>query len=275
MEGAPLFDSHCHLDDRAFKGNIDVFLTKAAAAGVRRVLIAACDEASSFEALSMAGERSGVEILASAGVHPHDAKTVSEGIPEELSSLFESPKIRAIGECGLDYYYDHSARDVQRRVFEEQIEWAKRAEKPLIVHLRNADDRRKGDAYSEAMSLLEGSDAARCGGVIHCFSGDRGDAERALALGFYISFAGPITYPKSQELREVAQRVPLSSILCETDCPYLAPQTHRGKQNEPAYVREVYEKIAQLRDLSLEALAGAVWENGERLFCRPARVARV
>ena len=266
MKNLRLFDSHCHLDDRAFKGKLDLFLTRAADAGVRRVLVAACDEHSSFESLKMAGECSGVEIFAAAGVHPHEAKTVASGIPEELMDLSENPKIRAIGECGLDYYYDHSARDVQQRVFAEQIEWAKRAGKPLLVHLRNATDRRTGDAYSEAMTLLEKAHAEQCGGVIHCFSGDWTDAQRALALGFYISFAGPLTYPKSHELRAVAEKVPLDRILCETDCPYLAPQKYRGKQNEPAYVREVYEKIAELRGLSLADFSEAVWENGENLF---------
>jgi TatD DNase family protein len=172
-------------------------------------------------------------------------------------------EVAAIGEIGLDYYYDNSPRDVQRAVFEAQTEWAERAKKPVLVHLRNAPTR--GDAYGEAMAIIA-NHSKLSGGVIHCFSGGVDDARRALDLGFYISFAGPITYPKSSELREAAAYVPTDCILCETDSPYLPPQSKRGRRNEPALVREVYEKVAQARGVSLNEFSVSVWENCERLF---------
>lgn len=263
-----LFDSHCHLDMKDFAGRIDEVLENAYSAGVRKILLAACDEMSSYEVIRIAsgGEQCGVEILASAGVHPHDASGVAGGLPEELTDLSSNPRVVAIGEMGLDFYYDNSPRDVQRDVFARQIEWAKRARKPIIVHLRNAEKRADGDAYKDALGIMKKNGAHLCGGVIHCFSGETDDARGALDMGFYISFAGPVTYPKAQSLRDTAAFVPLDRLLCETDSPYLAPQSRRGKRNEPALVRDVYEKIAEVRKMPLEELAEAVWQNGRNLF---------
>lgn len=263
-----LFDSHCHLDMEDFKGRVDEALKNAYDAGVRRVLLAACDEMSSYEAIRLAEkEKNGrVKVWASAGVHPHDASGVAAGLPEELTDLSANTHVVAIGEMGLDFYYDNSPRKVQSEVFEWQIEWAKRAGKPIIVHLRNAEKRAYGDAYREAIAIMKKTDASACGGVIHCFSGEMDDARSALDMGFYISIAGPVTYPKAQSLRDVAAYVPLDRLLCETDSPYLAPQSRRGKRNEPALVREVYEKIAEVRKIPLEELAEAAWQNGDRLF---------
>ncbi|MDL2263334.1 TatD family hydrolase [Synergistaceae bacterium OttesenSCG-928-I11] len=263
-----LFDSHCHLDMEEFRGSVEGVLQRAYDAGVRRVLLAACDEMSSYETIRIAGAHgnAGVEIWAAAGVHPHDASGVAGGLPEELTDLSANRHVVAIGEMGLDYYYDNSPRDVQARVFEWQIAWAKRAKKPIIVHLRNAEKRAEGDAYRDAIRIMKRAGASCCGGVIHCFSGEVDDARAALDLGFYISFAGPITYPKVVTLREAAAFVPLDRILCETDSPYLAPQSRRGKRNEPALVREVYEKMAEVRNIPLDKLAEAVWQNAENLF---------
>lgn len=263
-----LFDSHCHLDMPEFDGSRDEALRRAYDAGVRRILLAACDERSSFEVLRLAVENnaSGIELLAAAGVHPHDAGGVAGGLPEELTDLSSNARVAAIGETGLDYYYDNSPRDTQARVFAQQIEWARKAGKPIIVHLRNAADRAEGDAYRDAVRIMKEGGASACGGVIHCFSGDLQDAGAALDLGFYISFAGPITYPKATELREAAAFVPPDRLLCETDSPYLAPQRNRGRRNEPAYVRDVYERLAEVRGVPLEELAEIIWENGERLF---------
>ena len=261
-----LFDSHCHLDMQEFRGGVREALLRAREAGVCRVLLAACDEASSYEVLNIARtvEACGVEVWAAAGVHPHEAAGVQGGLPEELTDLGSNRLVVAIGEMGLDYYYDNSPRDVQAAVFEEQLEWAGRVDKPVIVHLRNAAERSHGDAYKDAIAILKCHRGAR--GVIHCFSGNKSDAAAALDLGFYISFAGPLTYPKAQELRDVAAYVPLDRILCETDSPYLAPQTYRGKRNEPAYVRYVYERLAEVRGVPPEELAPIIWKNSERLF---------
>lgn len=263
-----LFDSHCHLDMNEFRGSVSDVLARACDAGVCRVLLAACDEASSYEVLRIAreNEAGGVEVWAAAGVHPHEASGVADGLPEELTDLGFNNRVVAIGETGLDYYYDNSPRAVQAEVFERQLEWAQSVDKPVIVHLRNASDRASGDAYKEAMKILKRHGGVR--GVIHCFSGEKSDAKAALELGFYISFAGPLTYPKAHELRDVASYVPLERILCETDSPYLAPQSHRGRRNEPAYVRYVYEKLAEVRGMPVEELAPVIWSNADKLFLR-------
>jgi TatD DNase family protein len=266
-ETKKLFDSHCHLNMDEFRGDIDDVWNRAFDAGVRRVILAAFDELSSREVARMASEGNsrGIEVWASSGVHPHDAGGVAGGLPESLTVLSAKGEVVAIGEIGLDYYYDNSQRDAQRDVFEYQLDWAERAKKPILVHLRNAKVRNDGDAYGEAISIIKNF-TGLAGGVIHCFSGDKADARVALDMGFYVSFAGPLTYPKADELRESAAYSPLDRILCETDSPYLAPQGRRGKRNEPAFVREVYEKMASVKGISIEEMAKAVWENGNKLF---------
>jgi TatD DNase family protein len=256
-----------------FAGEVDETLSRAIGAGVSRLLLAACDEASSREVLKLAGEKreTAPEIWTSIGVHPHEAEEALKdgGVFERLLGLLDLPlgaSVVAIGETGLDFYYDNSPRIAQAEVFERQIVMAKAAGKPIIVHLRNAADRGGGDAYREAAAIMKNAGADSCGGVIHCFSGEKRDARAALDMGFYISFAGPVTYPKADELREAAAYIPLDRALCETDSPYLAPQSIRGRRNEPSFVREIYEKVAETKKLPLEEFAAAVWENGERLF---------
>ena len=266
------FDSHCHLNDNRLLRQTEELLRRSAEQGVCRMLVVGCDEPSSYQALAIARKSTEIDILASVGIHPHDANTAANGIPEELVDLANNACVRAIGECGLDFFYDNSPRDVQERVFVEQIQWARRVEKPVIVHLRNAQHAASGDAYGEGLALLKKHSAHECGGVLHCFSGELEHAYQALDLGFYVSFAGPITFPKSEGLRDVARKIPLNRILCETDCPYLAPQKYRGKQNEPAYVREVYDKIAELRGISLSECAEVIWQNGIDLFGGEDRV---
>jgi TatD DNase family protein len=249
-----------------FSGDVGDVLSRARAAGVCRALLAACDGPSCAAIVQLADryKECGVELLASAGIHPHEAASASEGLPDGLKSMAYSSGISAVGEIGLDYYYDNSPRDVQRRVFNLQLELASEAKKPILIHLRNSKERGSGDAYGEAMAMMK----SRTGlsGVIHCFSGNTDDARRALDMGFYISFAGPITYPKAAALREAAVYASLDMILCETDSPYLAPQQKRGRRNEPAFVRDVYDKVAEVRGISLEELSEAVWRNGENLF---------
>jgi TatD DNase family protein len=265
-----IFDSHCHLDMEEFSGEIDGVLTRARDAGVARILLAACDEMSSRETINIARGFSsyGIEILASAGVHPHEASGVASGLPEELTDLSANEYVAAIGEMGLDFFHENSPRKIQAEVFEQQVEWAAREGLPVILHLRSAQDRRSGDAYRDAIPILKRALAPESGGVVHCFSGDRDDAAAALDMGFYISFAGPVTYPKASDLRDVAGYVPLDRILCETDAPYLAPQSRRGRRNEPSFVREVCEKMASIRNIPLYEFAEAVWENGNRLFMK-------
>ena len=266
-EQIKLFDSHCHLDMEEFKDDVPEVLTRASEAGVKRILLAASDEASSSNiARIISGKNTAdVDLLATAGVHPHEAESVAGGLPDELVKIALRPETAAIGEIGLDFYYDNSPRAIQREIFEQMLDLAVRARKPVILHLRNAKIRSEGDAFGEAISIIKNF-AGISGGVLHCFSGDKTDARKALDMGFFVSFAGPITYPKADELREAAVYSPADRILCETDAPYLAPQSRRGRRNEPALVRDVYEKLAELKNSSLIEIAEIVWDNGERLF---------
>lgn len=251
-------DTHCHLAMEDFEVDLAEILNRAALAGVERMLVVGSDEKNSIAAFDLVqgNKRSG--LYAAVGIHPHEADSASAGIPESIFELVKDPSVVAVGETGLDYFYDHSPRDVQKKVFALHVGLARECEKPLVVHVR--------DAYDDAMDILRREKASGCGGVIHCFSGEMEHALAAIDLGFYISFAGPLTYPKNSNLREIASRLPLERILCETDSPYLSPQPRRGKRNEPANVRFVYEELAAARGISLHSLAEAVRDNASRLF---------
>lgn len=262
-----LVDTHCHLNEEYYPHGLEQVFKNALDNDIRRLLFASADLKSSRESVALAGQQlDSPEVWALVGVHPHEASSVSEGLPAELCALAMSRRVVAVGEIGLDYFYDNSPRDIQRKVFREQIELARKICKPIVIHVRDAADRTAGNANSETVDILKEMNAETVGGVIHCFSGDRQNAEDALALGFYLSFAGPITYPKNIELRNLAMEIPLDRILCETDSPYLSPQGFRGKINEPSHVRTVYEMIAMLRCISVDKLAEAVKDNGDRVF---------
>ena len=262
-----LVDMHCHLNREYYPDGLAEVFAHAADNDVRRMVFASADVATSREAAALASAQTdSPEIYALAGVHPHEAENVSPSYIAELEAIAADKRVCAVGEIGLDYFYDHSPREVQRRIFSEQIELAKRIGKPIVIHVRDAQNRAEGDANGEVYAMLREQGADAVGGVIHCFSGHAEDAKAALELGFYISFAGPVTYPKNQALREISMTVPLDRILCETDSPYLAPQGFRGRQNEPWHVRSVYEYLSMLMGLPLEEFAQVVKENGERLF---------
>lgn len=263
-----LVDTHCHLDKATIETSPEAVFASAVQSGVNRLLCVGFDISSSAEGIVIAENSVGKtpEVWAAAGIHPHEASLAIAFPLHELKKMLAHPRVVALGEIGLDFFYDNSPREIQRRVFCEQIELALSMNKPMIAHIRDARERREGDANGESLRFLRECHADKTGGVIHCFSGNIKDAEAALELGFYISFAGPITYPKNEELRNVAATVPLERILCETDSPYLSPQKHRGKRNEPANVRFVYEKIAEVRGLPLDLFVQAVWENGNRIF---------
>lgn len=256
-----LVDSHCHLDDPRFDSDREEVIARALAAGVETMLaVGAGSGPPDLEAgirLAAAHPR----IYATAGVHPHDAAKAAPETFDRLLALAEDPKVLAIGEIGLDYHYDFSPRDVQRAVFSRQLEVAKQAALPVIIHTREASE--------DTMRLLRDSGVAR--GVMHCFSGGPAQADESLALGFHISFAGVLTFPKAAGIQEAARRVPLDRVLVETDCPYLAPVPHRGKRNEPAFVADTARKLAELRGDTLENIAKATSENFERLFETAAR----
>ena len=262
-----LTDTHCHLNREYFPGGLSELFANAAANDVKRMIFASADEASSREAAELAErQRDAPEIYALAGVHPHEAKNASSDYLSAIEDIAGSERVLAIGEIGLDYFYDISPREVQRRIFAEQIELAVKINKPIVIHVRDAQDKSRGDANAELLAIMRECGAERAGGVVHCFSGNADEARRALEMGFYLSFAGPVTYPKNKILREIAMNAPIEKILCETDSPYLAPQGHRGKPNEPALVRCVYEYLSMLKALPLEEFAEIVKKNGERAF---------
>jgi TatD DNase family protein len=254
-----LVDSHCHIDMPQFDEDRAEVWARARAAGVVDLLIVGGvdEEQGHRRALRVAEE---LAVPASAGVHPHEAKLADEAVYDELRGLARDRRIRAIGEIGLDFHYDHSPRDVQREVFRRQVRLAREVGLPVIVHTREADE--------ETCQLLEDEQAGECGGVIHCFTGGHELARRALALGFYVSFSGILAFPRAEVIQAVAKEVPLDRLLIETDAPFLAPPPHRGKRNEPAFVVEVARKLAALRATSVEVIGQAARDNFRRLFGR-------
>ncbi|MDO9508135.1 MAG: TatD family hydrolase [Thermovirgaceae bacterium] len=253
-----LADTHCHLAMEDFAGDLAETLERACIAGVEKMLIAGSDEKASIDAFGLVSREKSCGLFVAVGIHPHDSNSASGGIPRSVSELALDPAVAAVGETGLDYFYDHSPREIQKEVFVLHAALARECAKPLVVHVR--------DAYDDAIEILRRERASECGGVIHCFSGEMHHARAAIDLGFYISFAGPLTYPKNETLRKIASELPLERILCETDSPYLSPQPRRGKRNEPANVRFVYEELARVRGISVEECAEAVWKNALRLF---------
>jgi TatD DNase family protein len=254
-----LIDTHCHLDPQYFPSGPDEALERARAVGVRGFVVIGVgnDLAPARTAVELA-KRLPDRIGAAVGVHPHDAVTLDDAAHAELSTLVNEPEVLAVGEIGLDYHYDHSPRETQRDVFARLIQLARAAKKPIVVHTRNAP--------GDTLDILEREGARDVGGVIHCFSEDRAFAERALDLGFDISFSGIVTFKSSAAIQDVARWAPLDRILVETDSPYLAPVPLRGKSNEPAFVVHTARRVAELRNMAFEALCEATSENAERRF---------
>ncbi|MBE2897356.1 YchF/TatD family DNA exonuclease [Pasteurellaceae bacterium 20609_3] len=253
-----IVDSHCHLDSLDYENvhhNIDDVLDKARARDVRHVLSIGTT-LGGFEAIyPQLAKRDNVSL--SCGLHPLNI----EDEPfdrERLLKLACDPKVVAIGECGLDYHYSIENKMEQQRIFAEQVAVANELHKPLIIHTR--------EAREDTMAILHEGQAQKCGGVLHCFTENQWMADQALDIGFYISVSGIITFRNAQDIRDVIETVPLERLLVETDSPYLAPVPYRGKQNQPAYVREVCEYVATLKGVSAEQLAEITTENFERLF---------
>jgi len=251
-----LIDTHAHLDFKQFSKDLDSVLARAAAAGVAAIVNAGADERSSRQAIKLSKKYK--QISAAVGVHPHDADNLKDDWLVNMENMASEDCVLAIGETGLDYYRNLSSAEKQVEVFCQHIELANRLEKPLIVHTRNASE--------ETYRVLKENLASSTTGVMHCFSGDLKDLDSFLTLDFYISLAGPVTYPRSEQLREVVSYIPSNRLLLETDSPYLPPQTVRGKRNEPAYIREIYEQVALILNLELDQLADQVYLNALRLF---------
>jgi TatD DNase family protein len=256
-EQLDLVDSHAHVDMPEFGSDREEMLARAQAAGVRNILAIGGGPDALASALPFAERYDW--IYAAAGIHPHEARLATPAHYEELANLAKHPKFLAWGEIGLDYHYDHSPREVQQRVFIEQLELARAARRPVIIHCR--------EAWPDCLALLdEHWRSAGLGGVFHCFTGTPEDARRGNEMGFMISFAGNVTYPKAQGLRDVAGGVPLEFLLLETDAPFLAPQPFRGRRNEPAFVAEVARTLAPVRNLPTHELAAATAANFRRFF---------
>jgi TatD DNase family protein len=248
-------DSHAHLEMEQFDEDREAVLARAAAAGLSAIItvgttIPDCEKAAALAHLHP-------QVYAAVGIHPHEVKDIDAGTYDALRVLARQEKVVAIGEIGLDFFYDHSPREIQLRCFAEQIALALELDMPVIIHDR--------EAHAETLRILQQA-KGHLRGVLHCFSGDAEMARECLEMGFYLSVAGPVTYKKADQLRAVAREIPAERLLIETDSPYLAPQPWRGKRNEPAYVVETARCLAQIRGVSAQELERLTEENARRLF---------
>ena len=263
-------DSHCHLDGRRFVSDLAQVLARARTAGLRNILaIGTGDGPGTLDCAIKIAEQHDF-VYATVGVHPHEAKLATDADFEHLESLARRPKVIAWGEIGLDYFYDHSPRETQQQVFLRQLELAKSVKLPIVIHCRPSQD--SENAWEDCLRLLQENWApAGLGGILHCFTGKWTQAKRALDMSFMISFAGNITFPKAQQIRDTAKEVPLERLLIETDSPFLAPLPHRGKRNEPAYVVETARQLGDLRGLSVEAIGELTAKNFYHFFSLPEK----
>ena len=251
-----LFDTHTHLCASQFDNDREATIQRAVTAGVDLCLEAGTSIEFSRRAVALAQAHE-ANIVAAAGIHPHDAKDAPQDFITELQVLLNQPVCVAVGEIGLDYHYDFSPRDIQKTVLDTQLSLAAQMKLPVIIHDR--------EAHADILAMLTRY-KGQIIGVMHCYSGSVEDADKYLDMGFYISLGGPVTFKNARRPREVAAYVPIDRLLCETDCPYLTPVPHRGKRNEPMYVRHVVEQIARIRGVSYEEMAQTTMQNGRRLF---------
>ena len=256
-------DSHAHLDDERFDADRTQVIERARAAGVERILsIAGGTRREELQRTLTLAEQHDF-VWAAVGLHPHEARHASEELLATLDSLAQHPRVLAWGEIGLDYHYEHSPRATQQEVFRQQLQRARARKLPVIIHCR--------EAWQDCLALLRQEWAVSgLGGILHCFSDTVETARQAIEWGFLISFAGNVTFARAESLRQAAQAIPVERLLIETDCPYLAPQPHRGKRNEPAYVVDVATELARLHHLEREELGEKTSENFLRLFPQAA-----
>jgi TatD DNase family protein len=262
----PVFvDSHAHLEMEQFDVDRPAMLQRARDTGIETIVaIGSGTGPGSLDCGIQLAEQ--YEFLyATIGIHPHEAKLASSSDFEEMAQLAARPKVIAWGEIGLDYFYDHSPRDVQQQVFLKQLQLAQVARLPIVIHCRPSD--RNDDAWEDCLHLLHEHWApGGLGGILHCFTGTWAHAQRALDMGFMLSFAGNVTFPKALQIREAAKQAPLECILIETDSPFLAPVPHRGKRNEPSFVKDVARQLGELRGLSTEEIGWQTAKNFYRFF---------
>lgn len=251
-----LTDTHAHLNDEKYSADLPEVIERARAAGVERIICCGYDAPSSEKAVEIAAQYDCV--YATVGVHPHDSKHYDAQARSRISELANNPKVIAVGEIGLDFHYDFSPREAQLAAFADQIALAGELRLPVVVHSRESN--------RECLQVLRESAANVLGCVFHCFSGDEAFAREVLDMGFYVGFDGPVTFKSSDALRRIVKMCPMDRILIETDCPYLSPVPHRGKRNEPAYVRYVAEAIAAEKQIPIEELAAITSRNAAVLF---------
>jgi len=250
-------DSHAHLDDERFDGDREVLINALNGNGVEMVLNPGADLKSSKAAAALAVKYS--FIYAAVGCHPHDSKYMNDETMNIFRELAKNKKVIGIGEIGLDYFYDNSDREIQRKWFREQIRLAKELDLPYIVHDR--------DAHEDVFKIMKEEHYDGTRGILHCYSSSVEMAREFIKLGFYISLGGPVTFKKSKTPKLVAKEIPFDRLLIETDSPYLTPEPFRGKRNEPMYVKYVAEEIANIRNISVETVAEKTKENFKKLFC--------
>jgi TatD DNase family protein len=256
-----IIDTHCHLADPRLRGEVDAVLERAAAAGVATVLSVGAIGPIENDRLTVEIAQRAANVFAAVGVHPHDAKDCSAERMGELRALARSDKVVAIGESGLDFHYLRSPREVQEAALRKHLELAGETGLPIVIHCR--------DAEARMVEVVREVGMPPAGGVIHCFTGDAPAAREFLALGFHISFSGIITFRNANQVREAARAVPADRVMVETDAPYLAPEPHRGKRNEPAFVVRTLGVLAQVRGEEPGALAAHIVANAARLFRLP------
>lgn len=251
-----LFDTHAHLDDSRFNEDREYIINKLKEEGVEYIVNPGADIPSSLRAIELSKKYD--FIYSAVGVHPHDVKDMDNDTIDVLRNLSKNEKVVAIGEIGLDYYYDNSPRDLQRKWFEEQIKLANELKLPIIIHDR--------DAHQDTFNIIKNTKSNDIGCVLHCYSGNLELATEYVKMGCFISIAGPVTFKNNKKTLEVIREIPLEYLLIETDSPYLSPEPHRGKRNDPSYVRYVAEKIAVEKGISYEKVCSATMENAKKFF---------
>lgn len=251
-----LFDTHVHLNAEQFNEDLKETIERALDEGVTKMVVVGFDRLTITKAMELAEQYD--FIYACVGWHPVDAIDMTEDDLIWIEELASHPKVVAIGEMGLDYYWDKSPREIQKEVFRKQIRLAKKVKLPIVIHNR--------DATSDIVEILKEENAAEVGGIMHCFSGSVEVARECVEMNFYISLGGPVTFKNAKKPKEVAAEIPLEKLLIETDCPYLTPHPYRGKRNEPAYVKLVAEEIAEIKGLPFEEVAKATTENAKKVF---------
>jgi TatD DNase family protein len=261
-------DSHCHLDGPRFDSDREQVIARARETGITHILAVGTGDGPGTLDCAVKIAEQHESIYATVGIHPHEAQLAKESDFAELEKLARNPKVIAWGEIGVDYYYDHSPRDIQKSAFIHQMELARAAKLPIVIHCRPSDN--SDNAWEDCLALIgQHWKSSGLGGVLHCFTSTWPHAKRALDMEFMISFAGNVTFPKAQQIRDSATHVPLDRMLIETDSPFLAPVPYRGKRNEPAFVKDIARQIGELRGLSTEEVGNLTSQNFRRFFSLP------